>query len=147
MAHTAKRRVYIATAQAFDDEMHARIDAHRVQRGPHWVTLEAPLDLVTPLQSCTHDCAVLLDCATLWLSNQLLAGADLKRQSAQLMQALASCRAKIIIVSNEVGCGIVPENALARRFRDAQGQLNQQLAAQADRVITVIAGLPLTLKP
>ena len=141
-----KARVYIATAQAFDDEMRAKVSAHRRQRGTDWLTLEAPLDVVGALKQRTAKEIVLLDCATLWLSNILLADKDTSAAGADLLDAIAACPAQIIVVSNEVGHGIVPDNALARQFRNAQGRLNQSLAAQADLVVNVIAGLPQVLK-
>ena len=110
------------------------------------MTIEAPLDLAKVLGTATSDQAVLVDCATLWLSNQMLSGADLAAKSSDLLAALAACSATVVIVSNEVGWGIVPENALARAFRDAQGRLNQSLAAQAGLVVGVVAGLPMVLK-
>jgi adenosylcobinamide kinase / adenosylcobinamide-phosphate guanylyltransferase len=142
---TGPRR-YIATAQAWDDEMRARIAQHRADRGDGWITVEAPLDLAGALGQAKADEVVLVDCATLWLSNQLLADHDLDAACASLLTALAACPAPVVIVSNEVGLSIVPDNALARRFRDAQGRLNQQLAAQAGLVVMVVAGLPMVLK-
>jgi adenosylcobinamide kinase / adenosylcobinamide-phosphate guanylyltransferase len=139
-------RRYIATAQAWDSEMRVRIAQHREQRGENWVTIEAPLDLAAALQAAKPEEAVLVDCATLWLSNHLLADADLDAESAKLLGAIANCAAPIVVVSNEVGWSIVPDNALARAFRDSQGRLNQQMAAQADLVVAVIAGLPIVLK-
>lgn len=141
-----KQRVYIATAQAFDDEMAERISQHQKDRGADWQTREAPLDLEPVLASCTDENVVLIDCATLWLSNHLLNGSDLTEQSQLLLSAVAVCRAPVVVVSNEVGWGIVPENRLAREFRDAQGRLNQALAAQADLVLGVMGGLPFALK-
>lgn len=140
----AKRKIYLATAQAHDAEMRAKIDLHTARRGAEWHTINAPLDLGPALG--TADAPVLLDCATMWLTNHLLADHDLTVQEAALLDALAACPAPVIVVSNEVGAGIVPENALARAFREAQGRLNQRLAAQADRVALVAAGLPLWLK-
>jgi len=139
-------RVYIATAQAFDDEMRAKISDHRSQRGPDWLTVEAPLDVASALSNCTSGQIVLLDCATLWLSNMLLADQDVTTAIDILLAALSTCPAIVIVVSNEVGNGIVPDNKLARQFRNAQGRLNQLLAAQADLVVQVTAGLPNTLK-
>lgn len=143
---TNRPRRYIATAQAWDDEMRARIAEHRDQRGEGWITVEAPLDLAAALASARDAEVVLVDCATLWLSNQLLADADLAAQAANLLAAIASCPAAVIVVSNEVGWSIVPDNALARAFRDAQGKLNQHMAADADLVVAVMAGLPIVLK-
>ena len=139
-------RIYIATAQAFDDEMAAKIAAHRRQRGAGWRTVEAPHELPAALADVPAGNVVLVDCATMWLSNRLLAEADLEAECAGLMSALTECASPVVIVSNEVGQGIVPDTALARRFREAQGRLNRQIAARADRVVAVIAGLPLALK-
>lgn len=141
-----KPKAYIATSQAHDIEMQDRIDQHKAQRGPNWRTIEAPLDVVGALTEITPQEVVLLDCATLWLSNQMLAKANLKHETDRLLQALAACAGDVVIVSNEVGQGIVPDNVLARQFRDAQGRLNQQLAAQSDLAVLVCAGLPLVLK-
>lgn len=143
---TGRTRRYIATAQAWDDEMRDRIAQHQRDRGGDWTTVEAPLDLPGALASARPDEAVLIDCATLWLTNHLLAEHDLAAEAEALIAALAACPAPVVIVSNETGWGIVPENALARRFRDEQGRLNQRLAEVADLVVTVIAGLPLALK-
>jgi adenosylcobinamide kinase/adenosylcobinamide-phosphate guanylyltransferase len=143
---TARPRRYIATAEAWDDEMRARIAQHRDDRGAGWTTVEAPLDLAGALAGTLADEVVLVDCATLWLTNHLLQDHDLVAQTGMLLAALAACPAPVVIVSNETGWGIVPDNALARRFRDEQGRLNQKLAAEADLVVTVIAGIPLVLK-
>ncbi|MGN0932458.1 bifunctional adenosylcobinamide kinase/adenosylcobinamide-phosphate guanylyltransferase [Falsigemmobacter intermedius] len=136
---------YIATAEAFDAEMAARIAQHQIDRGPDWITHEAPRDLAPRLRGIREG-RVLVDCLTLWLSNHLLAGSDPGAETEALEDALTDHPCPITLVSNEVGWGIVPENALARAFRDAQGRLNQRLAARADRVVTTIAGLPLALK-
>ena len=141
----ARPLTYIATAQAWDDEMRERIARHRSDRGDGWHTVEAPLDLAGALGAVTAG-SVLVDCATLWLSNHLLANNDLEDQTARLLAALAACPVPVVVVTNEVGWGIVPDNALARRFRDAQGRLNQRLAAQAGLAVAVIAGLPMVLK-
>ncbi|MDG1115831.1 MAG: bifunctional adenosylcobinamide kinase/adenosylcobinamide-phosphate guanylyltransferase [Flavimaricola sp.] len=138
--------VYIATAQAFDSEMQAKIDRHKDDRGTGWRTVEEPVDLASALSTVSGGEAVLIDCATLWLTNIILGEADAAAAEADLLEAVARCPAPVIIVSNEVGAGIVPENALARTFRNAQGKLNQRLAGQADTVIAVMAGLPLVLK-
>jgi adenosylcobinamide kinase/adenosylcobinamide-phosphate guanylyltransferase len=143
---TARPRRYIATAEAWDDEMRARIAQHQQDRGTDWTTVEAPRDLAPALAAACKDEAVLIDCATLWLTNHVLAEHDIEDETDGLITALAACPAPVVIVTNEVGWGIVPENALARRFRDAQGRLNQRLAAEAALVVTVIAGLPLVLK-
>lgn len=146
VTETRRPRRYIATAQAWDDEMRARIDRHRIDRGPAWETVEAPLDLPAALATARADEAVLVDCATLWLTNHLLAEHDLEAEATGLIAALAACPAPVVIVTNEVGMGIVPDNALARAFRDAQGRLNQRLAAEAGLVIAALSGLPLMLK-
>lgn len=146
VTRSARPRRYIATAEAWDDEMRDRIARHREDRGTGWLTVEAPLDLPAALAQARATEAVLVDCATLWLTNHMLAGADLARTSADLIAALHDCAAPVVLVSNEVGWGIVPENALARAFRDAQGRLNQALAARADLVVAVIAGLPMVVK-
>nr|WP_217359592.1 bifunctional adenosylcobinamide kinase/adenosylcobinamide-phosphate guanylyltransferase [Ruegeria arenilitoris] len=141
-----KNRIYIATSQVFDDEMRDKVQRHIVQRGEGWETVEAPFDLGPALADLTPDHICLIDCATMWLTNHLLAENDLEQAQSALLQALKSCRAPIVIVSNEVGHGIVPDNALSRRFREAQGRLNIGLAAQADLAVQVTAGLPLVLK-
>jgi adenosylcobinamide kinase / adenosylcobinamide-phosphate guanylyltransferase len=143
---SGRPRRYIATAEGWDDEMRDRIAQHRRDRGMEWTTVEAPLDLATALAVAKRDEIVLIDCATLWLTNHLLADHDLRAESEALLAALGTCSAPVIIVSNETGWGIVPENALARRFRDEQGRLNQRLAQEAGLVVTVIAGLPMVLK-
>ncbi|SEO02797.1 adenosylcobinamide kinase /adenosylcobinamide-phosphate guanylyltransferase [Salinihabitans flavidus] len=139
-------RIYIATAQALDDEMRAKIAAHRNQRGDNWQTVEAPLDAGPALSRVMPEQAVLFDCATMWLNNHLLAEHDIPAEVEGLIAALTECPGDVTVVSNEVGQGIVPDNALARYFRDAQGQLNQALAAAAQRVYFVTAGLPQLLK-
>lgn len=141
-----RTRVYIATAEAWDDEMRARIATHQADRGAGWHTVEAPQGLSATLAQVPEGAVVLIDCATLWLTNRLLAGADLAVETEALLAALAACKAPVVVVTNEVGWSIVPDNALARQFRDAQGRLNQRLAAAAGLVVAVIAGLPLVLK-
>jgi adenosylcobinamide kinase / adenosylcobinamide-phosphate guanylyltransferase len=136
---------YVATAEALDAEMSERIGAHRARRGSQWRTIEAPRDLAAAL-TASATTPVLIDCLTLWLSNLMLADADIEAETERLEQALAAARAPVIVVANEVGSGIVPEHALGRKFRDLQGVLNQRIAARADRVVLVVAGLPLVLK-
>ncbi len=136
---------YVATAQAFDGEMAERIAEHRARRDPGWETIEAPLDAPAALRRA-HDRPLLLDCLTLWLTNLMLAEHDLSAASADLDRALASRTAPTILVSNEVGLGIVPDHKLGRAFRDQAGLLHQHLAAQADRVVLIVAGLPMFLK-
>lgn len=143
---SGRPRIYIATAQVWDAEMQTKIDAHRDDRGEGWHTIEAPRDVGAALSQVPADAVVLLDCATMWLTNCMLAETDLDAEVDAFFSALATCRAPVVVVTNELGWSIVPDNALARRFRDAQGRLNQQLAARAGSVIAVIAGLPLVLK-
>ena len=139
-------KVYLATAQSFDDEMAQKIAVHKSRRAAGWQTVEAPIHAAEALKSARGD-VILFDCATLWLSNQMLDDTtDLEATQADLLQALYHSRVPVIVVSNEVGDGIVPENALARRFREAQGRLNIELAAAADLVIRVTVGLPHILK-
>lgn len=143
---TGRPRCYIATAQAFDPEMEAKIAAHRADRGADWQTIEAPQELACVLADLPGSHAALLDCATMWLSNRLLADAPLDLEIPALLEALDACPASLVVVSNEVGQGIVPDNALSRRFRELQGRLNRQIAERADLVVAVMAGLPLALK-
>ena len=138
--------IYIATAQIYDDEMAQKVARHRDQRGTGWQTIEEPIAVAAALGRVNADQAVLVDCATLWLTNIILGGLDLADECSALTAALADCAAPVVIVSNEVGQGIVPDNALSRRFRNAQGTLNQQIAGKADLVVAVMAGLPLVLK-
>jgi adenosylcobinamide kinase / adenosylcobinamide-phosphate guanylyltransferase len=137
--------LYVATAEARDSEMAARVAVHQGRRGPSWTTVETPRDIAGALAANANTPA-LVDCLTLWLSNVLLADADVDAEIEHLDAALARAAAPIVLVANEVGSGIVPENALGRRFRDLQGLLNQRIAARAHRVLLVVAGLPLTLK-
>ena len=142
-----KTRIYIATAQPFDDEMAARIAAHREARAEDgWQTIEAPFDLLAALDARPATCVTLVDCLTLWLTNLMLDERDVEAATDSLAAALDRAPGPIVIVSNEVGQGIVPDNALARRFRNTQGALNQRIAARADCVVGVMAGLPLVLK-
>jgi adenosylcobinamide kinase/adenosylcobinamide-phosphate guanylyltransferase len=138
--------LFVATAEPLDDEMQARIAVHRARRGAGWHAVEAPRDLAGALAKNAAGSAVLVDCLTLWLSNLMLAEADIDAESARLETALTNIAGPLVLVSNEVGFGIVPDNALARRFRDAQGRLNQRIAARADRVVLMVAGLPLVVK-
>ncbi len=143
---TGKPKTYIATLQPFDDEMRAKAQRHQSDRGDDWTTIEAPIDVGTVLRNASADQVILLDCVTLWLTNILLAERDISAEVATLLDDINAAPCDIIIVSNEVGMGIVPENALSRQFRNEQGRLNQRLAGHADTVVSVIAGLPLVLK-
>ncbi|MEH3048479.1 bifunctional adenosylcobinamide kinase/adenosylcobinamide-phosphate guanylyltransferase [Sphingomonas adhaesiva] len=141
------RLVFVATAQGFDDEMRDRIARHRADRDARWRTVEAPTDLAAALRTAdAPDTTILVDCLTLWTSNLLLADADIPAACDALLAALAAMRARVLLVANEVGWGIVPDNALARAFRDAAGIVNQRVAAAATHVHLIVAGLPLVLK-
>ncbi len=137
---------YIATAQAYDDEMRERIALHRARRGEGWTTVDAPLDLVGAIEALPDGQLLLVDCLTLWLTNHMLADHDVEAEGRRLAEVLSRPRGPRFVVSNEVGLGIVPDNALARRFRDAAGRLNQHVAAVADSVLMMVAGLPLKVK-
>ena len=137
--------IYVATAEVGDDEMAARIKSHRERRGAQWRTIEAPRELAKALSACGNG-PVLVDCLTLWLSNLMLAEANIEEETEQLEKALVAANGPLVVVANEVGSGIVPSYPLGRRFRDLQGMLNQRIAARAERVILMVAGLPLALK-
>ncbi|MDO8607825.1 MAG: bifunctional adenosylcobinamide kinase/adenosylcobinamide-phosphate guanylyltransferase [Phaeospirillum sp.] len=139
--------LYLATGQALDGEMAERIDHHRRRRGPMWSTLEEPLDLPDALDGVLRpDRPVMVDCLTLWISNLMHAERDVDRALDRLCEVLAQPAGPVVLVSNEIGMGLVPDNALARRFRDHQGRVNQRVAAVCRRVVFVAAGLPLILK-
>ncbi|MEX0809910.1 MAG: bifunctional adenosylcobinamide kinase/adenosylcobinamide-phosphate guanylyltransferase [Dongiaceae bacterium] len=137
---------YIATAQAFDDEMKERIARHRARRTGPWETSETPLDLADVLDRLPDGRPVLVDCLTLWLSNAMLAGRDVAAECRRLVDILERPRGPWFVVSNEVGLGIVPDNALAREFRDEAGRLNQMVAAKAGTVLFMVAGIPMKVK-
>lgn len=142
----AGRPIYIATAEALDEDMRQRIAAHRARRGQDWLERETPLELVAALTETDGGGARLVDCLTLWLSNLLHAQRDWAAEAARLADALACQKSPIVLVTNEVGAGIVPDNALAREFRDAAGRLNQIIARASDEVELIVAGLPMRLK-
>lgn len=145
--NAASRGTYCATAEAGDAEMAERIAAHRARRGPFWRTIEIPLELGPGvLAEATPHRPVLVDCLTLWLSNLLMVDGPLDRETGELFRALRNVAGPVVLVANEVGMGLVPETPLGRKFRDAAGRLNQEVAALADRVVFVAAGLPLVLK-
>lgn len=135
---------YVATAEALDEEMRERIALHRGRRSADWRTFDAPLELADAIAGASG--ATLIDCLTLWLTNVMLAERNIDVESERLLAALAQAPGQLVIVSNEVGLGLVPETPLGRVFRDAQGRLNQRVAAAADRVVFMAAGLPLNLK-
>ncbi len=145
-ARTGGRLVMIATAQAFDAEMGERIARHRLDRGPAWTTVESPVDLPEALEGASDGDIVVVDCLTLWLSNLMLEDRDISAATARLTAATGRVKGALWLVSNEVGFGIVPDNALARRFRDEAGRLHQTLAQAAAAVTLVVAGLTLKLK-
>jgi len=139
--------VFIATAEALDGEMAARIARHKAERGPDWGLVEAPLDMAAAIRAGAGEGVTLLvDCLTLWLSNLMHHERDVDAETVALLAALGAVPGRVVLVSNEIGMGLVPMNALERAFRDAQGRLNQRVAAAADHVEFVAAGLPLTLK-
>ncbi|WP_298257178.1 bifunctional adenosylcobinamide kinase/adenosylcobinamide-phosphate guanylyltransferase [Bradyrhizobium sp.] len=140
------RPVYIATAGALDEEMTERIAKHRARRGSGWIEREEPLRLTQALIETDGGGARLVDCLTLWLSNLLHAGNDWPQAIAKLADTLKSQRSPVVLVTNEVGLGIVPDNALARAYRDAAGLMNQTIAGVADEVEFIVAGLPMKLK-
>ncbi|MGY3617666.1 bifunctional adenosylcobinamide kinase/adenosylcobinamide-phosphate guanylyltransferase [Bradyrhizobium sp. USDA 10063] len=147
IAESGLARVYLATATADDGEMRDRIAHHRGRRGSDWTTVEEPLALIDALTQVSRPgCAVLVDCLTLWLSNLMLAGRDPDVEAERLAQFLGAAANPVVLVSNEVGLGIVPETRLGRDFRDAQGRLNQMIASSVPNVVFVAAGLPLWLK-
>lgn len=140
--------VYIATAEAWDDEMRERIAEHRRRRdGQGWRTVEAPLDLSAALTAhAIEGAVVLVDCLTLWLTNQMVSERDVPAACDDLLATFRKVPGRVVLVSNEVGLGIVPENRMARTFRDHAGRLHQAIAAEADRVLFMVAGLPMVVK-
>lgn len=141
------RAVYIATAEAYDAEMEARIAEHRARRGPEWRDIAAPLDLVGALEASDGGDPRLVDCLTLWLTNLMLGGHDWRVEADRLVVALSRQQAPVLFVTNEVGAGIVPENRLAREFRDGAGWLNQSVAGACEAVYLCVAGYPIKVKP
>lgn len=144
---TGFERHYIATGRAYDDEMRQRIARHRADRGEGWVTHEVPVDLVSSLEAIdTPGRVALVDCLTLWITNLMMEDRDIDAAGEMLIRSFASLEGRLILVSNEVGLGIVPENRMAREFRDHAGRLHQKIAAAADEVFFMAAGLPLKMK-
>lgn len=140
-------RAFIATAEALDAEMADRIARHKAERGADWALVEAPLELAGAIQAeAAPGRTLVVDCLTLWLSNLMHHEHDVEAETADLIAMLGEVPGSAVLVSNEVGMGLAPMNALGRAFRDEQGRLNQRVAAAADRVEFVAAGLPLTLK-
>jgi len=146
--NTKLHPVYIATAQARDDEMRARITEHKNRRDANWITIEEPLALCDVLSNhATSANALLVDCLTLWLSNLMMAGKDIEEETVKLTNLIPKLAGPVVFVSNEVGMGLVPETSVGREFRDHQGRLNQRVALVADSVQFIAAGYPLFLKP
>lgn len=141
------RPVYIATAQVFDDEMADRVATHQNRRGNEWTTVHAPFDLVSALIDSDAGQPRLVDCLTLWLTNLMLSDADFTQKTSDLIHAIQEQTSPVVFVTNEVGSGIVPDNKLARDFRDAAGALNQQIAEHCDEVYLAVSGQALKVKP
>jgi len=140
--------VYIATAEIFDEEMEARIDLHRQRRGPEWKLVEAPVDLPQAIRASDgENTVILVDCLSVWTTNLLIHDQDIAQSRDALLETLRDCHGSLVLVASETGLGIVPDNALSRRFRDANGLLNQAVAATADEVFFMIAGIALRIKP
>ena len=147
LAREQGRGIYIATAERVDEEMASRIEAHRARRGASWRTVEAPLELPEAIRrEGTLQTRLLVDCLSVWLGNLMHHGRSVDLAREDLIDALRSAAGPVVLVANEVGLGIVPDNPMARDFRDHAGRLNQSIAALAQRVYFVAAGLPLTLK-
>ena len=147
LARTWERRVYVATAVVTDGEMVERIVAHRARRGADWRTVEEPVELAaTVRRESAQDTCVLVDCLTVWLGNLMHYGRDVEAACEALLESLAATPGPVVLVANEVGLGIVPDNGMARAFRDHAGRLNQAMAGAARRVYFVAAGLPMALK-
>ncbi len=147
LALQAERPYYLATGQAWDTEMADRIKTHKAQRGPQWDNIEEPLALTDRLKALSvPEKPILVDCLTLWLTNLMMAEYDIAVERQRLLECLPDLPGPVLFVSNEVGFGIVPDNALARRFRDEAGRLHQALAARADSVYLLVAGIPMTVK-
>ena len=140
-------KVYLATATAGDEEMQARIETHRARRGAGWLTIEEPVDIVGIIDDeSTKDRPLLIDCLTLWAMNFVAAGRDGGAEITKLFEALARTQGPVVMVSNEIGLGVIPENELSRLFVDLQGNINQVVAQASERVVFVAAGLPLIMK-
>jgi adenosylcobinamide kinase/adenosylcobinamide-phosphate guanylyltransferase len=150
-AAEAEQRIFIATAVPFDTEMQDRVRRHQAERGDGWITLEVPLALPEALAEHSREGRVIVvDCLTLWVSNLLLEWADaaaVESRIAELARAVKACAGPVILVSNEVGLGVVPDSPLGRQFRDLAGMANQAVADAADEVIMTVAGIPVVIKP
>lgn len=141
------RRAFLATAEGFDDELRERIERHRIARGKDWVTIEEPLRVSEVISNIEMDFDVIvLDCLTIWLGNLFHHGLDVNGETFRLLDVISKRKTNIVIVSNEVGLGIVPENDMARRFTTALGNLNKEVAKISDKVIFMVSGIPITIK-
>ena len=143
---SGREPVYIATAEAGDPEMARKIDLHKARRGPSWETIETPLRADDAIRSCGPGKIAVLDCLTMWLSNHVHDRSDLEAEEALLLRSLETARCPVVVVSNELGCGIVADNRLARRFTRRHGQLNGRIASLADSAAVVFSGYPISLK-
>ena len=146
VASYGRAKVYVATSRVFDAEMRQKVQDHVTDRGDGWITIEEPLDIARAFSNCTADQVILLDCATMWRTNVILDELDVDAEVDKFLNTLSAAPCPVVVVSNETGLGIVPENALARRFRVAQGRLNARIAARAETVVFVAAGLPIAMK-
>jgi adenosylcobinamide kinase / adenosylcobinamide-phosphate guanylyltransferase len=147
VAQTGLQKVYLATSQIFDGEMEQRVDLHRARRGPEWQLFEEPVALIQTLQAVSAQShGILVDCLTLWVTNLMMSGLDVAASGGELAAVLQGIEGTVVLVSNEVGQGIVPDNKMAREFRDHAGLLHQNIASIADDVYFVTAGLPQKLK-
>ena len=144
-AESGTKPIAVVTAQIYDGEMAERVAKHREERGDEWATIEAPLDLPQAIAGLGEGDVAVIDCTTLWLTNVMLAEKNIGQQTRELLATLTSTSAEIWVVNNEVGWGIVPDNALARRFRDEAGRLNQALAECATQSVLIVAGMKLDL--
>ena len=146
LKNSKQEKLYLASANIYDKEMQAKIEKHRLRRGDDWTTITEPLNAADKIAKLNKQQIMLFDCATMWLTNHFLAENDIHSEIELLIDTMNNSSGSIITVTNEVGAGIIPENSMAREFREIQGDLNQRLAASAIHVVQVIAGLPLTLK-
>ena len=146
LKNSKQEKLYLASANIYDKEMQVKVEKHRLRRGDDWTTITEPLNAADKIAKLNNKQIMLFDCATMWLTNHFLAENDIHNEIELLIDAINHSSGSIVTVTNEVGAGIVPENSMAREFREIQGELNQMLAASAIHVVQVIAGLPLTLK-
>ncbi|MDE0533992.1 MAG: bifunctional adenosylcobinamide kinase/adenosylcobinamide-phosphate guanylyltransferase [Albidovulum sp.] len=146
LVRTGRKLVYVATAEARDAEMRRKIAAHVRRRGAKWRTVEAPTDIARAVAACGEHEAALIDCATMWLSNCMGSGAEIEKLNSRFLDGVSLAACPVVVVSNEIGSGIVPANELSRNFRTVHGELNQAIAEKAELVVNIVCGLPLVLK-